>query len=115
MPFSVPQRWPTLPSPPYNRAAALPPAPVYEAPPDIARWDELDAVVNRVGTTRKKSAAPNIYAAFWISVIQRYTGLRLFQAAGVHRSDLDVEGCTMLVRRGKSKREKALNRRMASV
>jgi integrase len=106
-------RWPTLPNPPYNRSAHLPPRPNYTAPCDVARWDELDAMLNRIDCKGNPEKARNVRNAFWCCVIMRYTGLRLFQAAGIHREHIDIEGLTMLVMRGKSKREKALNRRMA--
>ncbi|MDG1479549.1 MAG: site-specific integrase, partial [Myxococcota bacterium] len=106
-------RWPTLPNPPYNRAARLPPRPIYVAPSDVGHWAELDAVLNDIQSTKPPEKVPNVRMAFWCCVIQRYTGLRLFQAAGIHREHIDVDGSTLLVVRGKSKREKALNRRMA--
>jgi hypothetical protein len=42
----------------------------------------------------------------------RYTGLRIEQAAWVYREDLDFDGCTLVVRKGKSRKEKALMRRV---
>lgn len=107
-------KWPTLPTPPFNVSSNLPPKPDYEPPTDIGFWSELDAVINRIYTPLPESQAWNVYRAFWMTIVQRYTGLRVFQAAGLLREDFDEAGLTILVRRGKSRREKALNRRMAA-
>lgn len=103
-------KWVTLPRPPYNRKALLPATPSYQAPSRVASWEELDEVINRIRGPKRATLA---VVAKWITVIQRYTGLRLYQAVGIYREDFDLERKTLVVRRGKSKREKAMMREMA--
>lgn len=105
-------RWATLPAPPYNRRAHLPPNPTYGPPTDTATWAEMDAAIARIGALRG-GASPNVAAARGMAIVQRFTGLRLFQAAGLLLEDCDRAGGTLLVRRGKSQREAALMRRVA--
>ena len=92
-----------LPRPPYNIASLRPLPPNYQSPEDVATMAECDAVVRRIA---RRDA--QVYA-----IIMRYTGLRLFQAAGIYREDIDWQAATMIVRCGKSRREKAQKRRIA--
>ncbi|MEN0066043.1 MAG: site-specific integrase [Myxococcota bacterium] len=105
-------RWMSLPAPPYNRRAHLPPSPQYGPPADTATWAEMDAAIARIRADRG-GPTPNVGTAKYSAIIQRFTGLRLFQAIGMHAEDIDIGGNTLIIRRGKSRREAALMRRIA--
>lgn len=92
----------SIPRPPRRMERILPPAPHFEAPEITPTFAECDAVIRRI-----PQPVPRLLA-----IIMRYTGLRLEQAAWVYREDLDFDGCTLVVRKGKSRREKALLRRV---
>lgn len=97
-----PERYPEVPRPPYNRDRVLPTTPTYEAPEAVPTWAEADACLRRIRLPFPRRMA----------TIMRYTGLRLEQAAMVHREDFDLAAGTLLIRKGKSRREKALMRRV---
>lgn len=92
----------SVPRPPYNKHLVLPAPPVYTAPASVPTMEECDAVIRRV-----RLPLPRMLA-----VVMRYTGLRLEQAVHIHREDVDVKGSTLLIRKGKTRREKALMRRV---
>ncbi|MEQ1569578.1 MAG: site-specific integrase [Myxococcota bacterium] len=98
-----PDRYPDVPRPPYNKDRVLPTTPSYEAPEAVPTWAETDACLRRIRLPFPRRMA----------TIMRYTGLRLEQAAMVHREDFDLANGTLLIRKGKSRREKALMRRVA--
>ncbi len=91
-----------IPRPPRRMERILPPAAQFEAPEIVPTFAECDAVIRRIPQPVPRTLA----------ILMRYTGLRLEQAAWVYREDLDLEGCTLVVRKGKSRREKALMRRV---
>ena len=97
-----PDRYPEVPRPPHSKQRVLPNRAVYEAPEAVPTWEETDACVRRIRLPCPRRLA----------TIMRYTGLRLEQAVHVHREDLDVEHATLLIRKGKSRREQALMRRV---
>jgi integrase len=88
--------------PPTNRRLVLPPTVIYEAPPDVATWAETDACLRHIRLPMPRR----------IAIIMRYTGLRLEQAVMIHREDIDVDAATLLIRKGKSRREQGLMRRV---
>ena len=96
------EKYDSVPRPPYNKHLVLPTPPVYEAPPVVPTMEECDACIRQI-----RMPLPRMLA-----VVMRYTGLRLEQAAHVHREDLDGPGSTLLIRKGKSRREKAMMRRV---
>jgi integrase len=98
------ERYPGVPRPPFSKDRILPEAPSWEAPEAVATWAEADACVRRIRLPYPRIAA----------TIMRYTGLRVEQVAMVHREDfnLDEASPTLLIRKGKSRREKALMRRV---
>lgn len=91
-----------VPSPPRNLGQLRPPPAVYEAPELNPTLEECDAVIRRIRHPMAKRLA----------IIMRYTGLRMVQAAAIHREDIDWDEKTLLVRRGKSRRERAQMRRV---
>jgi len=92
----------SVPAPPRNLGQLRPPPAVYEAPELNPSLEECDAVIRRIRHPLTQRLA----------VIMRYTGLRMFQAAAVYREDLDWDGGTLLIRRGKTRRERAQMRRV---
>jgi integrase len=88
--------------PPANPSTVMPPAPVYEAPPDVPSWAECDACITRIRHPMARRAA----------VMMRYTGLRLDQVAHARVEDVDLADGSMLVRKGKSRREQGSSRRV---
>lgn len=92
----------SVPDPPRNLGQLSPPPAIYEAPESNPTLEECDAVVRRIRHPKARRLA----------ILMRYTGLRIGQAAAVAREDLDWEGQTLLVRTGKSRREKAQMRRI---
>jgi integrase len=97
-----PGRYPEVPRPPHSKQRVLPNRAVYEAPEAVPTWEETDACVRRI----------RLPIARRLATIMRYTGLRLEQAVSVHREDVDLDGATLLIRKGKSRREQALMRRV---
>lgn len=91
-----------VPRPPYNKGTVMPATVMYEAPEASATWAECDEAINRIRLPLPRRAA----------VIMRYTGLRIEQAAWIHAEDFDLLGKTLLIRKGKSRKEKALMRRV---
>ena len=89
-----------IPSPPHNRKMVMPPTVAYEAPQEVPTWAEADACLRQIRLPVPRRLA----------TIMRYTGLRLEQAVFIHREDFDLSAATLLIRKGKSQREKALNR-----
>lgn len=91
-----------MPRPPYNIDTVMPATPIYEAPEHVATLAECDACLRAIRLPMPRRMA----------TIMRYTGLRLEQVANVYREDFDLTACSVLVRKGKSRREKAMNRRV---
>lgn len=91
-----------LPRPPYNRDNVMPKTVLYAAPEAVATMAELDACLRRIRLPMPRRVA----------TIMRYTGLRIEQAAMIHREDVDLAGATLLIRKGKTRREQALMRRV---
>jgi integrase len=104
---------PDLQPAPRDLSELMPRAPAHAPPTDTATWAEMDACIGRIIGKRPEVVQSNVVAAYWSAVIQRYTGIRQFQAVGILREECDTEGNTLLIRRGKSPGEKALNRRVA--
>lgn len=97
-----PARWPGIPVAPRDKTAILPSQPPYEAgpAPTIA---ELDACLSRLnGASRLMKAG----------IIMRYTGLRIQQVYELDEEDIDLQQMVIVVRGGKSRREKASIRRV---
>jgi integrase len=94
------ERWPTLGRPPYNKDLVMPPAPVFEAPPDQPTLADCDACIARITHETAQRVA----------IIQRFTGLRQEQVIHIHKEDVDLKAATLFVRKGKSRREQALAR-----
>lgn len=88
--------------PPRELERVMPPTPLYETPEIVPTWAELDSVLRRVTQTRAQGLA----------IIMRYTGLRIEQASYVYAEDFDPVGGTLLIRKGKSRREQNLMRRV---
>lgn len=91
-----------IPRPPYNKSTVMPTPPCYEAPEAVATMAEADACLRQIRFPMPRRMA----------TIMRYTGLRIEQAASIHREDIDIVGATVLIRKGKSQREQALMRRV---
>ncbi len=100
--YDQPDYTDVIPRPPANRKLVMPKTVAYEAPPDVPTWAEADACLRQIRHPMPRHLA----------MIMRYTGLRLEQAAHVHREDIDFAAGTLLVRKGKSQREQALMRRV---
>ncbi len=92
----------SVPVPPRNLGQLRPPPAVYEAPELNPTLDECDAVIRRIRHPMAKRLA----------IIMRHTGLRMVQAAAIYREDIDWDEKTLLVRRGKTRRERAQMRRV---
>ncbi len=92
--------WPTLARPPLTSELVVPPAPVFEAPEELATLEECDAAISRIRHETAKRVA----------ILQRFTGLRQEQVIHIRWEDLDLKKATLFVRKGKSRREKALAR-----
>ncbi len=91
-----------LPRPPYNLQLVMPPAVAYHAPDAVPTFAECDAAIRLIRLPLPRRLA----------IIMRYTGLRLEQAAHIHREDIDLRAKTLLIRKGKSRREQAMMRRV---
>ncbi len=91
-----------LPRPPLRPDRILPRPPVLEAPEAVPTFAECDAVIRRIEHPVARTLA----------ILMRYTGLRIEQASYIYREDLDFDGRTLVVRKGKSRREQALMRRV---
>jgi integrase len=89
-----------VPPPPRHRKSVMPATAKYVAPQLVPTWAETDAALRQIRLPMPRRLA----------TIMRYTGLRLEQAVFIHREDFDLNEGTLLVRKGKSQREKALNR-----
>lgn len=92
-----------LARPPHNRETVVPLPPLMEAPELYATWAECDAMLRRMTQERSRRVA----------TIMRYTGLRVSQVLHIFREDFDLDGCTLAIRTGKSRREKSEHRTVA--
>jgi integrase len=92
----------SLPRPPYNLQIVMPRPADYHAPDAVPAFAECDAAIRNIRLPIPRRLA----------ILMRYTGLRLEQAVHVHREDLDLRAGTLLIRKGKSRREKATMRRV---
>lgn len=88
---------------PRDTGSLMPRNAVYAPPNVLPTLAEVDAMIGRITVPRARVAA----------VLMRGTGLRIEQVAHVRGDDFDVEAGTMLVRKGKSRREQALMRTVA--
>lgn len=95
-----PTAWPHTPQRPSTTRGYVPPPKIYgrTTAPSI---EHADACIRRLA--RRARTRDSVLCA----VVMRYTGLRLRQALGIHREDLDLKAGTLLVRHGKSKQEQA--------
>lgn len=91
-----------LPRPPYNTDTVMPVADAFAEPEDAATLAECDRVIQRIRLPMPRRLA----------VIMRYTGLRIEQASYIYREDFDLADGSLVVRKGKSRREKAQRRRV---
>lgn len=98
-----PDKHPGCPPPPRVKSRVLPEAPIYVAPP-APRLDEVDACIRRIPSYA--------YVAMGVAIVARYTGLRVTQIVGIRREDVDLDALTITVRLGKSRREKAEQRKV---
>jgi integrase len=87
-------------TPPFEDAEVLPPTPIMVAPDINPTWSDTDHCLNRI----------RLPTPLRLATIMRYTGLRIGQAAAIHREHLDLEDHTLHVATGKSRREKAAAR-----
>lgn len=95
-----PKTWHQIPHRPPDKLGYVPAGPRYgrtEAP----TLGECDAMLRHL---RKVTVRPAILG---LAVLQRYTGLRVGQCKAVHLEDIDMGRGTLVVRKGKSKREQA--------
>lgn len=93
-----PATFPGVPTPPREAKAALPPPPLYVAPP-APTLSECDAALRHLPLDARETRR--------IGTFLRYTGLRIFQVVRIRRQDLDFEEGTLTVTTGKSRAEKA--------
>ena len=76
---------------------------VYAPPNVLPTLAEVDAMIARITVPRAKVAA----------VLMRATGLRIEQVANLRGADFDVAENTLVIAKGKSRREKAMMRTVA--
>jgi hypothetical protein len=86
---------------PRDTGSLLPRNAVYAPPNVLPTVAEVDAMIARITVPRARVAA----------VLMRGTGLRIEQVAHIHGEDFG--GATLLIRKGKSRREQALMRTVA--
>lgn len=87
---------------PFEPSAVLPSPPEFAPPGTPARWPDVDSCLNRIRIGRALRAA----------ALMRFTGLRLSQVAAIEAQDLNLENRTLVVRKGKSRRETAQKRKI---
>lgn len=88
---------------PRDTKSLMPSNAVYAPPNVLPTLAEVDAMIARITAPRAKVAA----------ILMRATGLRIEQVASLRGADFDLVAGTMLVAKGKSRREKALMRTVA--
>jgi integrase len=88
---------------PRDTKSLMPNNAVYAPPNVLPTLAEVDAMIARITVPRAKVAA----------ILMRGTGLRIEQVASLRGADFDLVAGTMLVAKGKSRREKALMRTVA--
>ena len=88
---------------PRDTKSLMPRNAVYAPPNVLPTVAEVDAMIARITVPRARVAA----------VLMRGTGLRIEQVAHIRGEDLDGEAHTLLIRKGKSRREKVLMRTVA--
>lgn len=88
---------------PRDVSGLLPRNEIYQPPPRLPTVAEVDAMISRIPSPRARTAA----------VLMRATGLRIEQVCHVHGVDFDQDEGSLIVRKGKSKREQAMMRRVA--
>lgn len=98
-----------VPPPPRNLDRVMPEPAIYVAPEEDPTWSECDACIRRIG---RRARGQRPLDALRLAVIMRYTGLRIEQAAVIHRKDIDLAAGTLLVRKGKTRQEQAGSRKV---
>lgn len=88
---------------PRDTRSLMPSNAVYAPPNVLPTIAEVDAMIARITVPRAKVAA----------VLMRATGLRIEQVSSIRGADLDAEANTLLIAKGKSRREKAMMRTVA--
>ncbi len=88
---------------PRDTRSLMPRNAVYAPPNVLPTLAEVDAMIARITVPRAQVAA----------VLMRATGLRIEQVAHIRGEDLDAEAHTLVIRKGKSRREQALMRTVA--
>jgi integrase len=100
-----PTTYPGIASAPRDRSSVMPMSPLYAAAP-APTLAECDAVLRTLASSPKARTGYALKAA----VIARYTGLRIGAVLSIHLDDLNLERAELVVRAGKSRREKAEQR-----
>lgn len=88
---------------PRDTKSLMPNNAVYAPPNVLPTIAEVDAMIARITVPRAKVAA----------VLMRATGLRIEQVTCIRGEDFDAEANTLVIAKGKSRREKALMRTVA--
>jgi integrase len=94
---------PGLEPSPRDTKSLMPNNAVYAPPNVLPTLAEVDAMIARITVPRARVAA----------VLMRATGLRIEQVARIRGQDIDSEANTLVVAKGKSRREKAMMRTVA--
>ena len=98
-----PKSWPQVPAQPREKRGFVPPGRSY-GPTEAPTLAHADATLRHLKGRRLHSDA------VVVAVVMRYTGLRVGQVQAINREDINLETGSLVVRTGKSRREKAEKR-----